>query len=118
MRTLVPGTATNDGVNGADYTLFYFNTLPDCYVTKEEAMLHGWKTQFKKLSQGLPGKVIGGNGYENDDSKLPQIPGRIWYEADINYSGGRRNHQRLLFSNDGLIFATYDHYRTFYEITN
>ena len=42
--------------------------------------------------------------------------GRIWYEADINYKKGRRNSQRILWSNDGLIFVTYDHYRTFFEV--
>ena len=38
------------------------------------------------------------------------------YEADFDYSGGYRNDCRLLYSNDGLIFVTYDHYATFYEI--
>jgi len=47
---------------------------------------------------------------------LPEKPGRIWYEADINYSGGYRNSERILYSNDGLIFITLDHYRTFIEI--
>ena len=42
--------------------------------------------------------------------------GADWYEADINYTGGYRNKQRLLFSNDGLIFVTFDHYETFAEI--
>lgn len=42
--------------------------------------------------------------------------GRIWYEADLNYYEGRRNGHRLLFSNDGLFFVTYDHYKTFYEL--
>ena len=42
--------------------------------------------------------------------------GRIWYEVDINYTGGYRNGQRLIYSNDGLIFVTYDHYNKFYEI--
>ena len=41
-----------------------------------------------------------------------------WYEADINYTGGFRTHDRILYSNDGLIFVTYEHYQTFYEITN
>ena len=53
----------------------------------------------------------------NYDLKLPVSQGRIWYEADINYTGGKRNRERILYSNDGLIFVTYDHYQTFYEIT-
>lgn len=54
--------------------------------------------------------------YNNLNQHLPQIPGRIWYEADINYKSGRRNRHRLLWSNDGLIFVTYNHYETFLEI--
>ena len=44
------------------------------------------------------------------------VPDRIWYEADINYTNGYRNRQRVVFSNDGLIFVTYDHYDTFMEV--
>ena len=51
-----------------------------------------------------------------DENKLPSADGRIWYEADIDYEGGYRNDSRILYSNDGLIFATYDHYKTFYEV--
>lgn len=54
--------------------------------------------------------------YNNKEEKLPDAPGRKWYEADINYHGGYRNNQRLLFSDDGLLFVTYDHYKWFYEI--
>ena len=54
--------------------------------------------------------------YHNKNNHLPDMPGRIWYEADINYYEGRRNSHRVLWSNDGLIFVTYDHYETFYEI--
>ena len=54
--------------------------------------------------------------YFNRNGHLPESPGRIWYEADINYSGGFRNEQRILYSNDGLLFVTFDHYRTFIEI--
>lgn len=54
--------------------------------------------------------------YKNRNGKLPSKNGRVWYEADINYTGGYRNDDRILFSNDGLIFVTYDHYETFLEI--
>lgn len=65
--------------------------------------------------------VRGKNGrhkgaYKNRDKRLPDVPGRIWYEADINYSFGYRGGERIPYSNDGLIFATYDHYATFVEI--
>lgn len=54
--------------------------------------------------------------YRNYDGHLPNKYGRVWYEADINYSGGFRNSMRIVYSNDALIFVTYDHYQTFYEI--
>ncbi len=52
----------------------------------------------------------------NSNKHLPTAYGRIWYEADINYVSGKRNRERIVWSNDGLIFVTYDHYRTFIEI--
>lgn len=69
------------------------------------------------MDEVLPNAMIGGDVYKNNGGKLPNAPGRVWYEADINYNGGYRNRERILYSNDGLIFATYDHYQTFYEIT-
>ena len=54
--------------------------------------------------------------HKNKLGKLPSAPGRKWFEADINYKGGYRQSDRLLFSNDGLIFVSYDHYKTYYEM--
>ena len=54
--------------------------------------------------------------YENKNGHLPTVPNRTWYEADINFKFGFRGTDRILFSNDGLIFVTYDHYNTFIEI--
>ncbi|MBR4868168.1 MAG: phage head morphogenesis protein, partial [Clostridia bacterium] len=70
----------------------------------------------EKPSQFAPGKMLTMGIYLNKNDKLPQAPNRIWYEADINYTPGRRNRHRIVWSNDGLIFVTYDHYETFYEI--
>ena len=56
--------------------------------------------------------MIGGDIYYNTNSKLPSAPGRVWYEADINYTHGKR----ILYSNDGLIFVSFDHAQTFYEL--
>ena len=50
------------------------------------------------------------------DRHLPEAPGRQWHEADINYSSGFRGDCRLVYSNDGLIFVSYDHAKTFYEL--
>ena len=60
--------------------------------------------------------MIDGGEYENKNGHLPSAPGRKWYEADINYYERHRNNHRIVWSNDGLIFVTYDHYHTFYEI--
>ena len=117
MRTKLIGTATNMWYNGADAQLFYNNKLPNYYISKNEARHLGWQGWKGNLDEVLPGKMIGGDVYKNNEGKLPSAPGRIWYEADINYSGGHRNRERILYSNDGLIFVTYDHYQTFYEMT-
>ena len=61
--------------------------------------------------------VIGGDVYKNKDGKLPHSNGKIRHETDINYTGGMRNSSRIIYSNDGLVFVTYDHYFTFNEIS-
>lgn len=110
------GTATEDGLNGVDYYLFTHHCLPDNYMTQEEAKLRGWKRWLGNLWGVLPGVIIGGDEYYNWDGRLPQSPGRNWYEVDIDYNGGFRNLRRIVFSNDGLMFVTYDHYLTFSEV--
>ncbi len=115
MEAITPGGATKDGVNGADYWLAMYGSLPDYYITKAELYTLGWKNG-RSVASKAPGKMVFGGIYGNDDGHLPSAPGRIWYEADINYYEGRRNRHRILFSTDGLIFVTYDHYRTFFEV--
>ena len=117
MRTKRMGTVTDWGEEGAEVYLYHFGRLPDYYVNTQTAQQAGWQTTKKKLSSALPGKMLGGDVFANSASKLPSAPGRVWYEADINYGGGKRNRQRIVYSNDGLMFATYDPYQTFYEIT-
>ena len=85
-------------------------------VKKKEAKKLGWKPILMNLHQVTDKGVIGGDIYRNKDGKLPSVDGRIWYEADINYTGGIRNSSRILYSNDGLVFVTYDHYFTFNQI--
>ena len=117
MRTCATGTATELGFAGADAALMYRGELPEYYVSKDVAEAAGWISWKGNLAEVLPGYMIGGDIYHNKSKKLPDAPGRVWYEADINYESGFRNRQRILYSNDGLIFASYDHYHTFYEIT-
>ena len=37
-------------------------------------------------------------------------------ECDIDYDGGYRGPKRLIYSNDGLVFYTEDHYKTFEQL--
>lgn len=115
MEAITPGGATKDGENGADYWLAHYGKLPDYYISDQELRSLGWKNG-KPPKRFAPGRMYFGGIYNNRDGHLPSAPGRIWYEADINYYEGRRNRHRILFSNDGLLFVTYDHYLTFYEI--
>ena len=115
MKTITAGTATVNGTDGADWTLKYLGELPDYYVSYDMAVAAGWRST-KWPSNFIPDKMITGGEFENKKSQLPRKDGRIWYEADINYVTGKRNAQRVVWSNDGLIFVTYDHYKTFYEI--
>ena len=115
MEALKAGTATDNKLDGADFWLKYMGCLPSYYISDYAASLEGWKPG-KWPSNFVPGRTITRGKYANLNSHLPEAPGRIWYEADINYKTGRRNSSRILWSNDGLIFVTYDHYKTFYEI--
>ncbi len=110
------GTATELGLRGVDWWLKTFGRLPDYYLTTAEARQLGWKAARANLSIVAPGKMLAGGIYKNNDGHLPTKPGRVWYEADINYTFGHRGKGRVLYSNDGLIFVTYDHYETFVEI--
>ena len=116
MQAIMAGYASQDGISGADYWLKNYGKLPDQYITKAEARKYQWKANKGNLADVLPGRVIGGDRYHNDDGHLPDAPGREWYEADMDYTGGFRGDCRVLYSNDGLIFVTYDHYVTYIEI--
>ncbi len=89
--------------------------LPDYYITKGAARSQGWNAGKGNLCDVLPGRAIGGDIFTNREGQLPKKGGRTWYEADLNYNCGHRNADRLLFSNDGLVFVTHDHYKTFEE---
>ena len=116
MQAIIAGNATDKGKDGADYWLKHYNELPDYYITKTEAKQLGWIRYKGNLDKVAPGKMLTKGIYRNENGHLPDAAGRIWYEADINYEKGYRGNDRILFSNDCLIFVTYDHYKTFVEI--
>ena len=92
--------------------------LPDNYITKADAKALGWNPKKGNLQDVAPGKSIGGDVFHNKKGKLPSAPGRTWKEADLNYSGGHRKSERLVYSNDGQIYYTSDHYKTFQKLGN
>lgn len=99
----------------AQYLLTYGH-LPDNFITKAEAKKLGWDSKQGNLQTVAPGKSIGGDRFGNYEELLPEKPGREYRECDIDYTGGHRNGKRIVFSNDGLIFYTEDHYESFEQL--
>ena len=93
-----------------------YGHLPSNYITKEEAEKLGWNSKEGNLFEVAPGKSIGGSHFGNYDETLPEAEGRKYKECDIDYKGGHRNAKRIIFSNDGLIFYTDDHYENFEQL--
>lgn len=99
----------------ADY-IFAHGTLPDNFLTKNEARQLGWDSSKNYVSDVAPGYSIGGDKFGNYEGLLPDASGRKWYEADANYTAGPRGAERILYSSDGLVYYTNDHYQTFTEM--
>lgn len=99
----------------ADY-IFAHGTLPDNFLTKSEARQLGWDSSKNYVSDVAPGYSIGGDKFGNYEGLLPDASGRKWYEADANYTAGPRGAERILYSSDGLVYYTNDHYQTFTEM--
>lgn len=111
-----PEAATSDNDDSKEAVALYIHTygcLPDFYMTKEEARnTYGWEGGALDLYD--PGMCIGGDEFYNYEDQLPNAPGRRYTECDINTIGkDERGAERIVFSNDGLIFYTDDHYDTF-----
>lgn len=89
-----------------------YGKLPGNFITKAEAQKLGWSGG--SLEKYAPGKSIGGNRFGNYEGKLPKKSGRTYTECDIDTRGASaRGAKRIVFSNDGLIYYTNDHYNTF-----
>ena len=89
-----------------------YGKLPDNFITKDEARKLGW--DGGSVEPYAPGKCIGGDRFGNYEGLLPDAPGRTWTECDIDtLDGGSRGAKRIVFSSDGLIYYTHDHYETF-----
>ena len=89
-----------------------YGCLPDNFITKNEARDLGWESGG--LEEYAPGKCIGGDRFGNYEGLLPEAQGRTWTECDIDTLGkDSRGAKRIVFSNDGLIYYTDDHYESF-----
>ncbi|WP_334323939.1 RHS repeat-associated core domain-containing protein [Gilliamella apicola] len=110
---------TTESANNVVESLRNTGQLPPNYVNKTQAVQQGW-APGKALNNTVPGGQIGGDIFHNTTGVLPTAPSRIWYEADIGLSNtmSRSNQQgtRLLYSNDGLLYITTDHYKTATQI--
>lgn len=109
-------TLDEDGVyTAAEDVALYLHTygrLPANFITKSEAEKAGWPGG--SLEPYCPGMCIGGDRFGNREGLLPSASGRVWYECDINTLGASsRGAERLVWSNDGLIYYTADHYESF-----
>lgn len=105
-----------DGVyTTADDVALYIHTyqkLPDNFITKNEARSLGW--EGGGLENYAPGKSIGGDRFGNYEGLLPEKNGRFYTECDIDTLGkNSRGAKRIVFSNDGLVYYTDDHYESF-----
>ncbi|NMP37933.1 MAG: ribonuclease [Clostridiales bacterium] len=93
-----------------------YKTLPSNYITSARAKALGWKEAEGNLAQVAPGKSIGGDGFDDPEKLLPEKAGRTWKQCDINYTSGLRGAEYIVYSNDGLVFYTPDHYKSFTQL--
>lgn len=113
--SVIYGEAYTDPYDVADY-LHAYGELPPNFITKNEAKELGWDSAKGNLWDVAPGMSIGGDRFGNREGLLPKADGRTWYECDVNYEGGYRGADRVLYSSDGLIYCTFDHYESFTAI--
>lgn len=114
------GAAANSLAEDGVYTscedvalyLHLYGRLPGNFITKAEARDLGWPGGG--LEDYAPGQCIGGDTFGNYEGLLPEAEGRVYHECDIDTLGaGSRGAKRIVFSNDGLIYYTEDHYESF-----
>ena len=92
-----------------------YGHLPPNFITKKDAEKAGWSGG--SLEKVLPGMCIGGDRFGNYEGLLPKAKGRSWTECDVNTLGAKsRGKERIVFSNDGLIYYTADHYEHFEKL--
>jgi len=96
------------------YYLAEYDELPPNYMTKKEAEALGWISSEGNLWEVAPGAVIGGDRFGNYEGLLPE--NAAYTECDVNYQGGYRGGERLVYDTDGNIWYTADHYSSFEQL--
>ena len=96
----------------AEY-LHIYGRLPGNFITKNAARDLGWDSSKGNLWDVAPGKSIGGDRFGNYEGLLPE--GR-YRECDVNYAGGYRGAERLIYGEDGSVWYTNDHYQSFTQL--
>ena len=92
--------------------LHLYGHLPQNFITKKDARALGWNGGG--LDDYADGKCIGGDRFGNYEGLLPDAPGREYHECDIDtLHAASRGAKRIVYSNDGLIYYTEDHYESF-----
>ena len=113
-----PAIAEDGWYDSRDEVALYihlYERLPDNYITKAEARELGW--EGGGLERYAPGMSIGGDRFGNYEGALPDARGRTWRECDIGTAGkSSRGAKRIVYSSDGLVFYTDDHYETFEQL--
>lgn len=114
-----PAPVSEDGIYSSkdDVALYIhlYGHLPSNFISKKEAKAAGW--EGGSLNAYFDGMSIGGDRFGNYEGLLPDAPGREWTECDINTMHAKsRGAERIVFSNDGLIFYTGDHYDSFEQL--
>ena len=115
LKEVGASVAENGIYDSKDDVALYINTynhLPSNYITKKEAQNLGWTSG--SLKKYAPDKCIGGDRFGNYEGKLPKKKGRTYKECDIDTLGkNSRGSKRIVYSNDGLIYYSGDHYNSF-----
>ena len=93
--------------------LHAYGQLPKNFLSKNEARDLGWDSSKGNLWDVAPGMSIGGDRFGNYEGLLPE--GK-YTECDVNYAGGYRGSERLVFDKNGNIYYTADHYKSFEKL--
>ncbi len=108
--TALPEDGTYSSKDEVALYLHTYGKLPSNFITKKEAKKLGWTGG--SVEDYAPGKAIGGDYFGNYEGLLPED--KEYHECDIDTLGkSSRGAKRIIYSDDGYIYYTDDHYESF-----